>query len=597
MITRIRSELSYVAGLVRALRATKLVTNHPDRTLGDHLAEWAEKHGDKPALADDRESLSYRALDARANAYARWARSQGLAQGDAVALLMPNRPEYVAIWFGLARAGLGVALVNTNLTGVSLAHSFDVVAAKGIIVDATLMPAFKTARALRQQNAPVFVYGGDAGSDARLDGAGFSDAPLAAAERPLLTITDTALYIYTSGTTGLPKAARITHSRALRIMYGFAAAIAATADDRVYMYLPMYHTNGGVIALGVTLTAGGSAYIREKFSASGFWSDVARERCTLFVYIGELCRYLLNSPECAEERAHKIRACVGNGLRPDIYEAFQRRFGIRAVLEFYGSTEGNAVMFNLDFHPGAIGRIPSWAKSRFPMALIAYDVDADTHPRDAAGLCRECGAEEVGELFAEIRDDPKYPAARFDGYADAAATNAKIMRGVLKPGDAWFRTGDLMRRDAQGYFYFVDRIGDTFRWKGENVSTTQVAETISSFADVKEAIVYGVAVPKYDGRAGMAALVVGSIADFDFAGLRAHLEAALPAYARPLFLRFQPELDITGTFKPKKTELVAAGFDPGKVDDPLYYDDRSARAYRKLDAPHFAAIASGAIAL
>jgi fatty-acyl-CoA synthase len=597
MITRIRSELSYVAGLVRALRATKLVTNHPDRTLGDHLAEWAEKHGDKPALADDRESLSYRALDARANAYARWARSQGLAQGDAVALLMPNRPEYVAIWFGLARAGLGVALVNTNLTGVSLAHSFDVVAAKGIIVDATLMPAFETARALRQQNAPVFVYGGDAGSDARLDGAGFSDAPLAAAERPLLTITDTALYIYTSGTTGLPKAARITHSRALRIMYGFAAAIAATADDRVYMYLPMYHTNGGVIALGVTLTAGGSAYIREKFSASGFWSDVARERCTLFVYIGELCRYLLNSPECAEERAHKIRACIGNGLRPDIYEAFQRRFGIRAVLEFYGSTEGNAVMFNLDFHPGAIGRIPSWAKSRFPMALIAYDVDADTHPRDAAGLCRECGAEEVGELFAEIRDDPKYPAARFDGYADAAATNAKIMRGVLKPGDAWFRTGDLMRRDAQGYFYFVDRIGDTFRWKGENVSTTQVAETISSFADVKEAIVYGVAVPKYDGRAGMAALVVGSIADFDFAGLRAHLEAALPAYARPLFLRFQPELDITGTFKPKKTELVAAGFDPGKVDDPLYYDDRSARAYRKLDAPHFAAIASGAIAL
>jgi fatty-acyl-CoA synthase len=317
----------------------------------------------------------------------------------------------------------------------------------------------------------------------------------------------------------------------------------------------------------------------------------------LFVYIGELCRYLLNSPECAEERAHKVRACVGNGLRPDIYEAFQRRFGIRAVLEFYGSTEGNAVMFNLDFHPGAIGRIPNWAKSRFPMALIAYDVDADTHPRDAAGLCRECGAEEVGELFAEIRDDPKYPAARFDGYADAAATNAKIMRGVLKPGDAWFRTGDLMRRDAQGYFYFVDRIGDTFRWKGENVSTTQVAETISSFAGVKEAIVYGVAVPKYDGRAGMAALVVGSLADFDFDGLRARLEAALPAYARPLFLRFQPELDITGTFKPKKTELVAAGFDPAKVDDPLYYDDRSARAYRRLDAAHFAAIASGAIAL
>ncbi len=213
------------------------------------------------------------------------------------------------------------------------------------------------------------------------------------------------------------------------------------------------------------------------------------------------------------------------------------------------------------------------------------------------GSAANAAPEEVGELFAEIRDDPKYPAARFDGYADAAATNAKIMRGVLKPGDAWFRTGDLMRRDAQGYFYFVDRIGDTFRWKGENVSTTQVAETISGFAGVKEAIVYGVAVPKYDGRAGMAALVVDSLSEFDLDGLRAHLEAALPAYARPLFLRFQHELDITGTFKPKKTELVAAGFDPRKINEPLYYDDRSARAYRKLDAAHLAAIASGAIAL
>ena len=597
MITRLRSELSYVAGLVRVVRATKVVTGRPDRTLGDHLAEWAEKHGDKPALADDRESLSYRALDARANAYARWARSQGLGQGDAVALLMPNRPEYVAIWFGLARAGIGVALVNTNLTGMSLAHSFDVVAAKAVIVDATLLPAFDTARERGKQKAPVFVYGGDAGADARLDVAGFSEAPLAAAERPVLTITDTALYIYTSGTTGLPKAARITHSRALRIMYGFAATVAATADDRVYMCLPMYHTNGGVIALGLTLTVGGSAYIREKFSASGFWSDVARERCTLFVYIGEFCRYLLNSPECAEERAHKIRACVGNGLRPDIYEAFQRRFGIRAVLEFYGSTEGNAVMVNFDFHPGAIGRIPNWAKSRFPMTLIAYDVDADRHPRDAAGFCRECGADEIGELFAEIRDDPKYPAARFDGYADPVATNAKIMRGVLKPGDAWFRTGDLMRRDAQGYFYFVDRIGDTFRWKGENVSTTQVAEAISSFAGVKEAIVYGVAISNHEGRVGMAALVVDRLAEFEFDGFRAHLEAALPAYARPLFLRFRPELEITGTFKPKKTELTAAGFDPGKVNEPLYYDDRTARAYRKLDAAHFDAIVSGAIAL
>ena len=229
-------------------------------------------------------------------------------------------------------------------------------------------------------------------------------------------------------------------------------------------------------------------------------------------------------------------------------------------------------MINFDFKAGAIGRIPAWAAARFPTALVAYDVDADAHPRDAAGHAQACGVDEIGELIAEIRDDPRFPAARFDGYADSAATDAKILRDVFKPGDAWFRTGDLMRRDARGYYYFVDRIGDTFRWKGENVSTGRGRRRRSrSFAGVLEAIVYGVAATGYEGRAGMAALVVGSIADFDLDGLRKHLETALPAYARPLFLRFRTELEATSTFKPKKSALVAEGFDPARVSEPLLF--------------------------
>ena len=592
MFNRLRSELAYAAGLIRVVRATKVATKRPDRTLGDHLAEWAAQHGDRPALANDHESYSYKSLDARANAYARWALARGFVKGDTVALFMPNRPEYVAIWFGLVRAGLGVALVNTNLTGSSLAHSFSVAKAKAVIVDAALAGAFATAQA----PTPVYLYGPAPSGEARLDLeiAAFSGAALDASERPRITLSDPALYIYTSGTTGLPKAARITHSRALRIMLGFSAAVGARPGDRVYMCLPMYHTNGGIIALGLALTVGGSAYIREKFSASAFWSDCAREGCTLFVYIGELCRYLMNSPERPGDRQHKVRACVGNGLRPDIYEAFQKRFGVKSVLEFYGSTEGNAVMVNFDFKPGAIGRIPSWAASRFPMALAAYDIDAETHPRDAQGFARVSGPGEVGELLAEIRDDPRYPAAKFDGYADATATNAKILRDVFRKGDSWFRTGDLMRRDARGYFYFVDRIGDTFRWKGENVSTTEVAEAIAPFPGVKEAIVYGVAAPGYEGRAGMASLVLDDIAGFDLEGLRAHVEAALPAYARPLFLRFQTELEATSTFKPKKSALVAEGFDPAKVGDPLYFDDRAARAYVRIDEALYDDLVSGA---
>ena len=589
MLSRLRSDFAYAAGLLRVVRATRIATKRPDRTLGDHLSEWAAQHGDRPALSNEREAYSYAKLDARANAYARWARARGLGKGDTVALLMPNRPEYVAIWFGLVRAGLGVALVNTNLTGAGLAHSLAVVSAKAVIVDSALLGALVT-------DAPVFVYGETADGRPRLDLeiAAFSDKGLSPEEKPALNLTDAALYIYTSGTTGLPKAARITHSRALRIMLGFAAATGASARDRVYMCLPMYHTNGGIIALGLTLSVGGSAYIREKFSAKAFWSDCVREKCTLFVYIGELCRYLINSPPSPDERRHKIRACIGNGLRPDIYEAFQKRFRIRAVLEFYGSTEGNAVMVNFDFKPGAIGRIPSWAATRFPMTLAAYDIDAETHPRDAAGYARMSAADEVGELLAEIRDDPRYPAARFDGYADAAATSAKILRDMFKPGDAWFRTGDLMRRDARGYFYFVDRIGDTFRWKGENVSTTEVAEAISTFPGIREAIVYGVAAPGYEGRAGMAALVVDNIAEFDLDGLRAHVEKTLPYYARPLFLRFRAELEATGTFKPKKSALVAEGFDPAEIEEPLFFDDRAARLYRRLDSALYKAIVSGA---
>ena len=352
MFSRLRSDVAYAAGLLRVVRATRIATKRPNFTLGDHLAEWAAQHGERSALASEGESYSYRALDARANAYARWARARGLGKGDAVALLMPNRAEYVAIWFGLVRAGVAVALVNTNLTGAGLAHSLAVVSAKAAIVDAKLANAFATSSA----SAPVYVYGPAPTGQPRLDLeiAAFADKALAQEEKPALTLADTALYIYTSGTTGMPKAARITHSRALRVMLGFAAAIGARPSDRVYMCLPMYHTNGGVIAPGLALAVGGSAYIREKFSASEFWGDCAREKCTLFVYIGELCRYLMNAPVRPEERKHKVRACVGNGLRPDIYESFQKRFRIRSVLEFYGSTEGNAVMVNFDFKPGAV---------------------------------------------------------------------------------------------------------------------------------------------------------------------------------------------------------------------------------------------------
>ena len=604
MFDRIRSEIAYFNGLRRALARTTPVGKNLTRTYCDLADELAVQYGDRVALLSDRESLSYREWNGRANRYARWAKSQGYVKGDVVCLLMPNRPEYLSIWLGLARAGLITALINTNISGASLAHCVNIAGAKALIVDGSLTPQLASARGQFNQPLLILTHGAPQaqqpeGEEPRIDQVveTFSDSPLTPAERVALTINDGALYVYTSGTTDLPKAARITHSRLQRMIYGFSAVMDAKASDRMYQCLPMYHSTGGVLATGAALAVGGSCFIRERFSASDFWTDIIRLECTMFVYVGELCRYLLSAPPSPNDRAHRIRLCFGNGLRPDIFTAFRDRFAIPQILEFYAASESNVALFNLDSHPGAVGRVPAWAKKSFPFKIVAFDVERNVDLRNAEGRCIECAPGEVGEAIGEILNDPNKPASRFDGYADAAATKAKILRDVFREGDAWFRTGDLLRRDASGYFYFVDRIGDTFRWKGENVSTTEVAEAIAIFPGVQEANVYGVSVPGHEGRAGMAALVVEDAPSFDLAGLRAHIAAHLPAYARPVFLRFRRDLDVTGTFKLKKTDLVAEGFDLPDGGDPVYFDDRTLGAYVPVTADFALALRAGSVKL
>ena len=329
MFERLRSEFAYFNGLRRALARTRPIGKNPTRTFCDVAEEMAARHGEKIALISERETFSYRDWNGRANRYARWAKSQGLGKGDVVGLLMPNRPEYLVIWLGLARAGLITALINTNVAGASLAHSVNVAAAKALIVDAAMIAQLASARGQLDPSLVIFAHG--AAEDAalqRVDTAieAFADAPLDAGERVAITIDDGALYVYTSGTTGLPKAARITHSRLLRMVHGFSAVMNAQETDRMYQTLPMYHSTGGILAPGAVLSVGGSCVIRERFSVSDFWTDIIRRECTMFVYVGELCRYLLNAPPSANDRAHKIRLCFGNGLRPDIFTALRDRF-------------------------------------------------------------------------------------------------------------------------------------------------------------------------------------------------------------------------------------------------------------------------------
>ena len=580
---------------VRALEATAPIAANPRRILPCVIEELAETHGDAPALLSANECLTYRALDDRANRYARWARERKLGKGETVCLVMPNRPEYLAIWLGITKVGGVVSLINTNLRGTALAHCLDIVEPKHLIVAAELCDEVRAALATMTSRPKIWSHGSD--EFARIDRAveKLSGGRLTETERRGVTIADRALHIYTSGTTGLPKAANVSHHRLMQWSSWFAGLMNTGPDDRMYDCLPLYHSVGGVVATGAVLVRGGSVVIREKFSAREFWNDVVNWDCTLFQYIGELCRYLVNAPEEPREKQHRLRLCCGNGLRADVWQKFQDRFAIPKILEFYAATEGNVSLYNVEGKVGAIGRVPSFLAHRFPLALVKFDPATLEPIRDEGGHCVRCATGEAGEAIGKIHDGAAHAAAEFEGYTDAVASQKKTLRNVFERGDAWYRTGDLMRADAGGYFYFVDRIGDTFRWKGENVAASEVAAAITTFPGIVEATVYGVPVPGTEGAAGMAALVVDG--RLDLPELSKHLARVLPSYARPLFLRVQDRIAVTATFKHQKSELVREGFDPAASGDAIYFDDSSQQAYVRLDGALFEHIKTGTVRL
>jgi fatty-acyl-CoA synthase len=578
---------------VRALELTAPVDRRTAPILPVLIGTLAERFGPAPALTSRGASLSYRELAASVNRYARWALEQGFTPGDVVCLLMPNCPDYLAIWLGLTRVGVVVSLLNTNLTGEVLAHSINIVSPRYVIVAAALTPALRAA--LPHISAACGLHGAADGfcelPRVDLAAAQLSAEAITAQEQPPPSLDDRALHIYTSGTTGLPKAANVSHLRVMQWSHWFAGLMNTQPDDRMYNCLPLYHSVGGVVATGATLVGGGTVVLRERFSASEFWKDIVAERCTLFQYIGELCRYLLTAAPQPWETQHSLRLCCGNGLRPEVWEPFRNRFHIPRILEYYAATEGSFSLYNCEGRPGAIGRIPPFLSHRMPVALVKFDQGTGVPLRDESGRCTRCEVNEAGEAIGEISGAAGKHGGRFEGYADPAAAEKKILRDVFAPGDAWYRTGDLMRKDEQGFYYFVDRMGDTFRWKGENVSTGEVTAIVTSYPGVIDAAVYGVAVPGADGRAGMAAVAVRP--EFELAGFREHLAARLPDYARPVFLRIVSAIEITGTFKLRKQELSIEGYDRTKITDPLYFDDRARAAYTPLDEALYQRLQSG----
>ena len=597
-------------------------------TVADRLEERAASGADRTFVLYGGRRLTYAGVNALANRVAHAARAAGLRPGDVAALMMENRPEFLAAWMGLAKLGVTTALINTNLRGRPLVRALATTGARHLLAGSECAPPLAdvrgelgaewtiwvwrdaddepgrvdaadaatridAAREPRQADAAARFPGGGRpvpDTEAALPDSIALDPLLAAAPaadpdpavRAGLTAGDDLFYIFTSGTTGMPKAARLSHGRFLGVGDGMSMVAGWGPDDVVACVLPLYHGAAGMVVVSSALAQGGAIALSRRFSASRFWDDVRRDGVTGCQYIGEICRYLLNQPPRPDDRDHGLRVMMGAGLTPAVWRAFRERFGVARILEGWSSTEANTNLINLDGVVGACGRIPF--KDRHNGRLIRYDVATDTHPRDARGFCVECGPGEPGEFIGMILDLPDLGAGRFEGYTSPAETERKILRGVFQPGDRWYRSGDLLVRDEDDYYYFVDRVGDTFRWKSENVSTQEVAEALEGFPGLEVANVYGVPVPGAEGRAGMAALVLRDPASFDGRAFFAHVADRLPAYACPVFVRLVAEPDMTTTFKLRKVDLQRQGFDPAIVADPLFVRDEEARAYVPLTA-------------
>lgn len=555
-------------------------------TIADRVEEQAQKLGHHDFLVYGQTRFSYVEVNARANQVARVMYAHGLRCGDVCALAMENRPEFFFYWFGLAKLGVVTAVINTQVSGKPLAHAIKTTSAKAVIVGEECIANFADTAGLPA--LPLHLVDDPekpASNDDRSVVTAHLTAEVLAAspdpyprdQRAQVRAEDTMLLIFTSGTTGLPKAAKYSHMRWMSSGDVMEVTLNAGPQDVFYCCLPLYHGAAATSVTSTALKAGGSIVVRRKFSTREFWHDVRRHGITVVQYIGEICRYLLNQAPAADDRQHSLRCMLGAGLTPDTWARWVARFGEVQIFEGWGATEANTAIINVDNYPGSVGRVPNWDKTNF--RLVRYDVETESHPRDENGRLILCKPGEVGEGIALIIDHPDIGSGRFEGYTSGEATEKKILRNVFADGDAYWSSGDLLRYDENRYFYFVDRIGDTFRWKSENVSTGEVADALSEYPGLDLINVYGVKVPGHEGRAGMAAIVMQTGHQFDPVGFFEMVEALLPRYAAPQFVRVAAVAELTSTFKLRKVDLQRQGYDPDAFDDPLYIRDEQRRTY------------------
>ena len=594
----LKDVLSTLAEVPTLLQVTKETKARPLTTrdcLAARVERTAARFPTHTAVIFEGQSLTWTELNAKANRCSSALRAQGLVAGDTVSLIMENRIEFLTSLIALNKLGAITALINTNLVGSPLIHCIKITKSKMCIFGEERLQEIadvKSDPGLECVKNWLFVI--DAGKQLcpawatnLEEGAENNTNP---AQTNQNTLADVALYMYTSGTTGLPKASVITNRRfLLSSALSYKAGIKCKENDCIYLCLPLYHGTGLFLGAGAAFSTGACMFIRRKFSGSNFLHEVREHRATCFIYIGELCRYLLNVPAQPDDHNTPLTRMMGNGLRPDVWHEFKSRFGVERIAEFYGSSEGNVAFINMLNKDCTVG------STSVPIALVKYDVDADEIVSDENGHCVLVADGEPGLLLGKITEKTS-----FEGYTSKEETEKKILRDIFKTGDAWFNTGDLMKTVDVGFslglphFQFVDRVGDTFRWKSENVSTNEVGEIINAHTQIDFCNVYGVEIPKADGRAGMASLVLTEGLDtLDIESFSNHVNEHLPAYARPVFLRIQSELDTTGTFKMLKGELRKEAYDLDQVSDTIFVLKPRSDTYVRLEEDFAAILKAG----
>ncbi|WJR35055.1 long-chain-acyl-CoA synthetase FadD6 [Mycobacteroides immunogenum] len=572
VLVRLPALLPDLPTIVRGVLSAAKATPGARTSIGSVFAESAARHADRVFLRCEGKDVTYAQANATANRYAATLASQGVRCGDVVGIMLRNSPEVVLLMLAAAKLGAVAGMLNFNQRDNVLAHSIGLLDAKVLVADSEFVSAIQDCGARVDALFTVEQF------DELAQHAPATNPAATAAVRA----SDKALYICTSGTTGLPKASVMTHYRYLRAAAGFGSVTLRLRPSEVfYSCLPLYHNSALTVAVGSTMTTGATLAIGRSFSASRFWDELIANQATGFIYIGELCRYLLNQPAKPVDRQHKVRVMVGNGLRAELWGEFSRRFGIKQISELYSASEANTGFVNVLNIDRTVGICPS------PIAFVEYDVETGEPARNAKGFLTKVGTGEQGLLLSKVTS-----LAPFDGYTDAKATEKKLVRNAFKKGDVWFNTGDLLRDLGWRHAAFGDRLGDTFRWKSENVATTEVEAALDQDDAIEESTVFGVEVPGCDGRAGMAAIKLHGAAHFDPKRLGQLAFKALPGYALPLFIRIVDNLEHTVTFKSRKVELRDEAYGDA-VSDPLYVLAGRAEGYVPFYPEYPAELAAG----